>query len=59
MNFKVITMSIIRLIELYAVLTEGTSNIFPDQTSTPHTFRKVHIMLASKFSTIYNLVSKI
>jgi hypothetical protein len=35
---------------------QKTSTIFIDQLPTTHVFRKVHTILASKFSTLYHLI---
>jgi len=40
-------------IQQYTVLTLGIGTIFTDQLPTFHVFKKVHTMLASKFSAGY------
>jgi len=43
-------------IRLYTILIQGISTILIDQISTYLVFKKVHSLLASKFSTVYQLV---
>jgi hypothetical protein len=43
-------------IHQYTVLIEGTSTICIDQMQTYLVLKKVHFVLASKFSTLYNVV---
>jgi hypothetical protein len=50
------TQNILRPVQMYTLLTQGAS-IITDQLLNYHTFRKVLNMLASKFSTVYQLVS--
>jgi hypothetical protein len=40
-------------------LVSGTSTIFTDQMPSVNVYRKVHSMLASKFATVYHLVSQV
>jgi len=47
---------IIRKISKNIVLIQGLSTIFVDQLSACHVFRKVHSVLASKFSIFYHIV---
>ena len=42
-------------IHLYILLIQGLSTIFVDQLSACHVFRKVHSVLASKFSAFYHI----
>jgi len=44
-------------IYLFTVLIQGIS--ITDQMPTFHVFRKVHTMLASEFSTVYHVASKV
>jgi len=41
---------------LYTLFIQGISTFFVDQISTFRVFRKVHFMLASKFSAVYHLL---
>jgi hypothetical protein len=42
-------------INLYTVLIQGISIFFIDQSPASHDFRQVHSMVASEFSTVYDL----
>jgi len=50
------SLSIIAKIQLYKILIQEISTIFIDLMSTCIFPKKVHFMLASKFSTVYHLV---
>jgi hypothetical protein len=41
------------------LLTQGIGSMLTDQLPTSHVFRKVHTTLASKFSTLRHLISKV
>jgi len=48
--------NIFKHIHLYIVLIQRLSTIFIDQLSACHVFRKVHSVLASKFSAFYHII---
>jgi hypothetical protein len=50
---------ILRQIHLYTVLIQVISTIFTDQMLAFNVFREVDSMLASKFLTLYNLISEV
>jgi hypothetical protein len=58
MNFIINSQEHIQTIQLYTMLTQERNIFIKDQLLTFHIFRKVHIILASKSSTIYRIVSK-
>jgi hypothetical protein len=43
--------------QMYTLLTQDTNTVFINQLLISHAFRKVHIMLGSKFSIICHLIS--
>jgi hypothetical protein len=46
-------------IRLYIVLIQGIRTIFIDHVPAFHVFRRMHSVLASKFSAVYHLVSRV
>jgi hypothetical protein len=54
---KQITKNIFRPRQMDTVLTQDTSTTAVNQLLTSDAFRKAHIMLGSKFSIIYHLIS--
>jgi hypothetical protein len=52
MNFTAKNQELLKQIPLYKVSTQGIRISFIDQLPTSPVLRRVHIMLASKFSTV-------
>jgi len=56
MNFIIKNQEIFKTDSSVRNINTGTSTLFTDQMPTCLVFKKVHFMLASKFSTEYRLV---
>jgi hypothetical protein len=52
------TKNIFRQTQQYTMVTLGIGAIFIEQLPTFHVFKNVHIMLASKSSTVYHEISE-